>query len=149
MVISPSSELVAREVDRELQIQLQHFEAIDSKAGLLLGFSGALVALVGTGSSLASQTLRGFAACAALSALASFWPRSFATMNVRALRDKYLQADANFTARALVDTQIQMVQEISGTLQTKGRWLKVAISFLVMATVVSGALIPLFPGELL
>lgn len=39
MVVSPSSELVAEEVQRELEMQLKHFEAIDSKAGLLLGCS--------------------------------------------------------------------------------------------------------------
>lgn len=118
MVVSPSSELVAEEVQRELEMQLKHFEAIDSKAGLLLGFSGALVALAGTSSSPPIQVFRAFAACAALSSLAAFWPRGFAAVRVKTLRDKYLQADASFTSRALIDTHIQMVQEISEALQT-------------------------------
>lgn len=149
MIVSPSSDLVAEEVQRELEMQLQHFEAIDSKAGLLLGFSGALVALAGTSSSLPIQVLRAFAACAALCSLAAFWPRGFAATRVKTLRDKYLQADANFTSRALIDTHIQMVQEISEALQTKGRWLKAAIMFVALATVVSAALLPLIVGGLL
>lgn len=41
----PSIEIVLEEVRFEREAQLQHFDSLDAKAGILLGFAGALVAL--------------------------------------------------------------------------------------------------------
>jgi hypothetical protein len=40
-----SLEVVAAEVQTEREAQLRHFDALDSKAGVMLGFAGALAAL--------------------------------------------------------------------------------------------------------
>ncbi|MFN2611064.1 MAG: hypothetical protein ABR507_09400 [Actinomycetota bacterium] len=54
-------------------------------------------------------------------------------MRVRRLREKYLQSDVRFTIRVLLDTHIQMVEEISDQLKVKARWLKAAFVFLTLA----------------
>jgi len=146
MAIEPSADIIGEEIRRELGFQLQHFEAIDSKAGLILGFSGVLVALSGSHLGKGVAALWALAACAALCALMATLPRSFASMNVRVLREKYLQSHARFTSRVLIDTHIQMIQEISATIQVKARWLKGAFSFLALATVASSPLLQWFAG---
>lgn len=54
-----SLDVVQEEVRAERAGQLANFDAIDTKAGILLGFAGALVALSREGSSLALQLGRG------------------------------------------------------------------------------------------
>ena len=68
MAIEPSADIIGEEIRRELGLQLQHFEAIDSKAGLILGFSGVLVALSGSHLGKGVAALWALAACAALCA---------------------------------------------------------------------------------
>lgn len=41
----PSLEVVRDQVRIELDLQFRHFDALDSKAGVVLGFSGAIVAI--------------------------------------------------------------------------------------------------------
>lgn len=41
----PSLDLIAEEADAQLRAQFRHFEGLDTKAGIVLGFAGVLVAL--------------------------------------------------------------------------------------------------------
>ena len=41
----PSLDLIARRVDAEHDTHIRHADALDAKAGIVLGFSGALAAI--------------------------------------------------------------------------------------------------------
>jgi hypothetical protein len=43
----PSLHLIAARVDAQLDLQIRHFESLDNKAGIVLGFAGVLVAVAG------------------------------------------------------------------------------------------------------
>jgi hypothetical protein len=107
----PSLELLAETVESELAAQERRGDALDSKAGVLLGFAGVLVGL--TVSNLDGTLATIGAACAggaAVLAGLAFIPRSFPTLKLRPLRRRYLTADEEFTRLRLLDTRIAMQQ---------------------------------------
>ena len=116
---------VASERDR----QLTHFESLDSKASVVLGFAGTLIALAGglplTGRLPAALVLAGSAAAA----VASFWPRRLPSLAVIELRD-YLSAEMPFTKLTLHDTYLEMIEEGSSAIHAKARLLKLAMGLL-------------------
>lgn len=59
----------------ERQAQLSHFDSLDTKAGLVLGFSGVLIALGNDAASILGIASILVAALAAGWAVAAFWPR--------------------------------------------------------------------------
>jgi hypothetical protein len=136
----PSLDVLATSIQAERESQVKHFENLDTKAGLILGFSGVLVTLGNTarggsrGASL-GLTLIGLsiAAGAALFAMTAYTPRSFPVLNLRKVRDGYLTSQPETTQLRLLDTKIKMVQEASNLLELKGRRLKVALRLLVVA----------------
>jgi hypothetical protein len=52
-----SLEIVAEEVKSERRMQLAHFDSLDSRAGIVLGFAGAIVALTPSGRLLLAAPL--------------------------------------------------------------------------------------------
>lgn len=131
----PSLELVLEEARTERAAQLIHFEALDAKAGVLLGFAGALVALAPDRADLLIVIGRFMAVVSGMSALASFWPRDVSLTHLRSLRDKYLSSEAAFTRLNLVDATIAQTIQVSGVLKRKARLLKVAMSSLGLAVI--------------
>lgn len=103
-----SLELVASEVKSELEQQLRHFEGLDTKAGIVLGFAGVLVALSGKVEPLVGRVGLGLAALAALLAVWAFFPRTFPVLDLSQLRERYLTAEPEFTALHLLDTRLEM-----------------------------------------
>jgi drug/metabolite transporter (DMT)-like permease len=67
---------------QERDKQLAHFDALDTKAGVLMAFDGVLI-VVSRGVRLAFQ-LPGvvLAAASAAMGLAAFWPRKFPTLDL-------------------------------------------------------------------
>ena len=112
--------------------QLRHFDALDMKAGIILGFAGALVAL-----SPADNVLIHLGRFAAMTsgflALGAFWPRGYWGTNTRRLREKYLASEPDFTKLNLLDTQIAMAETVRTVLLKKARLLKVAMIALATA----------------
>lgn len=116
----PSLDLLFQLVQAERDKQLTHFDALDNKAGIVLGFSGLLVTLapdvagpfrvIGV---LAAAVAAGFA-------LAAFWPRRFPVLEPSPLR-AYLRAEDSFTRLTVHDTLEDFVNEGSEILQAKGR----------------------------
>ncbi|MGH2662778.1 MAG: hypothetical protein ACRDH8_08200 [Actinomycetota bacterium] len=129
----PSLDAVLSEVRAEREAQLKHFDSLDSKAGILLGFAGALIALSPQDASLMVDTGRAFAVLAAGAALWAFWPRKYQITNLRVLRDRYLAADQLFTLQRILDTSISMTGETFVALRAKAWRLKAAMSFLAVA----------------
>jgi hypothetical protein len=129
----PSLPVVLAEVRLEREERHRHFNALDSKAGILLGFAGALVALIPLEENLLVDLGRIASVLAAASALSAFWPRSYHVTNLRILRDRYLAANEVFTVRRIVDTQIAITDGTFQTIRSKVRRLKMAMSTLAIA----------------
>ncbi len=130
----PSLDLVLDRLDDERDRQLTHFEGQDTKAGVLLGFSGVLVALRPTGQSalvLTGVVLSAFAAVAALTVL---WPRRFPAQDGPRLR-RYLAADERLTKLTLVDSSLAMLTQAAWLLERKARALKIGFVLLLMSVV--------------
>jgi drug/metabolite transporter (DMT)-like permease len=77
---------------------LRHAESLDTKAGVILGFAGVVVALRGLGRT-SWWTVPGLVLTigSALLAVLAFAPRSFPVLEVRNLRDDYLRSEPEFT----------------------------------------------------
>jgi hypothetical protein len=137
-----SLQVVLGEVRVERDAQLRHFDALDAKAGIILGFAGAIVALAPS-HHLVAGIGRLVAVISGLLSLWTFWPRRFELTNLYALREKYLGAEPEFTMLVLLDTQISMMATTRDTLDHKASRLKAAMTSLALAVVLVAAGIPL------
>jgi hypothetical protein len=133
-----SLDLIASRVEDQLEHELRHFDGLDNKAGIVLGFAGVLVALADGFQPLAMAS-RIAAVGAALLSLWAFLPRKYPVLDTRKLRDRYLRADPGFTRLHLLDTQIKMEQEASELLDRKAFRLKLAVSLLALAVLLIAA----------
>ncbi|MGH2827743.1 MAG: hypothetical protein ACRDKF_12305 [Actinomycetota bacterium] len=141
----PSLELIASRVETQLDFQLRHFDGLDNKAGIVLGFAGILVA-IGNGATVALAVAgRVVAVAAAMLALWAFLPRKYPVLDMRKLRNRYLRADLEFTKLHLLDTEIRMEERASSLLGLKAFRLKLAVGFLAVAVFLTAAGI-LFEG---
>jgi hypothetical protein len=132
-----SLEIVGREVEAERMVQLAHFDAVETKAGVVLGFPGAIVALSLRSSGILATVGRWAGVTSGLLALASFWPRKYWRADLRTLRDAYLAAEPVFTSLRLLDSQIVMVEQTHLTLARKVQFLKAAMVLLATAVFLS------------
>jgi hypothetical protein len=133
-----SLELVERVVRDERAAQLDHFDALDMKAGVILGFAGAIIALSSPAATATTIVGKALAIVSAGFTIGTFWPRRFWTMDVLALRDGYLAADPAFTRLRILDTMIATARENDRTLALRGRTLKAAMVALAVAAVLIG-----------
>lgn len=131
----PSLEIVLDEARSERRSQLVHFEALDAKAGVILGFSGALVALTPDRHGWLFSLGRFLAVTSGVTALASFWPRRFSLTDLRSLRYKYLSAEEVFTKLKLVDTTVAESMKARDVLIRKSLLLKTAMGALALAVI--------------
>jgi hypothetical protein len=134
-----SLDLVAREVHRQLEYQLRHFEGIDTKAGVTLGFAGAFVALTFGKSGDLIKAAAVAAAAAGFFALLAFWPRKYPFIESFRLRSKYLTAEAPFTAVHLLDTKIKMETKAKAVIRSKVQRLELSLCLLVAALALAAA----------
>lgn len=124
-----SLRLISARVEAQLELQVRHFESLDNKAGIMLGFAGLLLAVAGGKDGFA--VLGGiFAVSASLSALWAFLPRGYPVIDTRKLRDRYLRADPEFTDLHLLHTLIAMETKAAQLLRRKALRLSVSITFL-------------------
>lgn len=140
----PSLDLIAARVEAERDRQAAHAESLDSKAGILLGFAGVVVALRGLGrASWISAAGLLLTVLAALFAVLAFAPRPFATFEVRYLRDRYLRGDSRFTRLTLLDTEIDIMEAIAELVRRKARLLLVSLALLLagVACIAGGILV--------
>ena len=134
----PSLDLIARRVDAEHDAHIRHADALDAKAGIVLGFSGALAAIGRSSATplrIAGLTL---AVVAALAALGAIVPARFPTWRLTDLRD-YVRAEPELTRVVLLDTTIVMIQQMKTVLERKALRLKVAVVVLTLAISISAA----------
>lgn len=132
----PSLKLILETYERERDRDLSHFDSVDTKAGVVLGFAGVVAAIAFN----AAQPFRGFSfllgLTAAILAVAAFWPRKLPALEPGRLRD-YLVAEERITRLVLVDTYQEMLDEARLVLGTKSRRLKYAMVLLALAGLAS------------
>lgn len=133
----PSLELLLGLVQAERDKQLGHFDALDSKAGIVLGFAGLLITLTPDASTIFRAGAVLAAAASAALALWSFWPRRFPVLEPSPLR-RYLHAEEAFTQLTVLDTMEDFVNEGSAVLEGKARRLRWALIALAVAAGVLG-----------
>ncbi len=132
----PSFDIVAEEVKTQVEQQQSQFDALDTKAGIVLGFSGVLSALGGRVDGSVNGTSFGLAMIAALLAVLAFFPRRFPVIDLGTLRNEYLSADSKFTSLRLLDSRLAMWREGRGLLKHKARYLAGSLLFLTAAVFV-------------
>jgi hypothetical protein len=134
----PSLDLLLRVAMQERDKQLAHFDALDTKAGVLLAFDGVLIAVT-RGIQLAFQ-LPGIAltSASAVLALAAFWPRKFPTLDPWVLR-QFLTYETESTSLKLHDTIARSVTQGGRVLHIKARNFKLALMLLLLAAITFGA----------
>lgn len=128
---NPSAPLLLELIQQEREKQRAHFDALDNKAGLVVGFAALLVTLLPDLVLLA----RGIALTAAIAAgafgLAAFWPRRYPVLSARRLRG-YLAADEHLTRKVILDTLVEVNDTTSEMLSTKGHRLWWSLVFLAL-----------------
>jgi hypothetical protein len=135
----PSLELLADVVSAELDAQERRGDAIDSKAGVILGFAGVLVGL--TASHVHNAVGQaGFASAAASAVLAvgTFMPRPFPALDPYQLRMRYLTEAPETTKQRLMDTRVSLYRQIEGVLRWKVRLVTAAVVMLASSIVLTG-----------
>lgn len=134
----PSLDLLLQTVMAERDKQLAHFDALDTKAGVLLAFDGVLIAF--QRSIRAEFQVPGIVLAAASASLAlwAFWPRKFPVLDPVDLR-KYLTYEPEQTRLMLHDTTGVMITRGALLLGKKAFRLKLALMALLLAAVTLGA----------
>lgn len=134
----PSLNLLLQIAMQERDKQLAQFDALDTKAGVLLGFDGVLI-VISHGIDLSFQ-LPGvvLASASAALALATFWPRKFPALDPWALR-QFLTYKEESTRLKLHDTVARSVTQGRQVLSIKARSLKQALTLLLLAALTFGA----------
>ena len=123
---------------QERDKQLSHFDALDTKAGVLLAFDGVLIA-VSHGIRFAFLLPAIVFTCAsAVLALAAFWPRKFPALDPWVMR-QFLAHESESTSLKLHDTIARSVSQGGRVLHVKARNLKLALMLLLLAMVTFGA----------
>ena len=140
----PSLPVLAEVTARELETQERRSDALDAKAGVVLGFAGVLVplSLANLHGNLA-HVGAGFAGLAALLASGGFVPRNTPALALRQLRDSYITSEETFTRLRVLDTQIAMHDRTNDRLALKALLITasvLALAVAVILTVIAGIL---------
>lgn len=122
----PSIDVISYRVEAERERQIGHFEALDTKAGIVMGFAGVLVAISTTQSMLVAAG-RMFAILAAGWAGWSFLPRDVPVLDARRLR-RYVRAELDITKLHILDTEVDMAAGTEELLRNKARRLIIALA---------------------
>lgn len=131
----PSLELIAREVRAERDTQFRHVDAVDAKAGVVLGFSGVLVAVGVGGFDVYRLPALTAALLAAGLAATVFRARRYPAWDLAELRKEWLRSEAVFTELSLLDTHIDMIETQRTLLHRNTVILGRALTALVTAAV--------------
>jgi hypothetical protein len=117
----------AAEVRAERELVLRHADAVDAKAGIVLGFAGAIVAVSAArvDTLLVPGTIS--AVYAAFQCLIVFAPDRYPQWELRSLPQEFLRSEPGFTQLNILDTQIAMVERQGQLLRRNERRLRRAL----------------------
>ena len=144
-----SVQIISQKVAETRDALLRHSDAVDAKAGVLLGAAGAFVALALTSFSWWRVPGVVCASGTGICALLVFLPDRYPTLELRRLRERYLAAESAFTRRQVMDTEIVMIEQHSLVLRRNARRLRLAVAALAVATVllIGGTLLEQIGGR--
>jgi hypothetical protein len=134
----PSLDILLQIAMQERNNQLAHFDALDTKAGIILAFDGVLIALSGNVKLLFELAAIVLASASATTALWSFWPRKFPVLEPMVFR-QFLTHEAESTRLKLHDTIASTVMRGGQALSIKIRYLRLALLLLLIAALSFGA----------
>lgn len=132
----PSMSVVRAELDVELGLLERRSAAVDTKAGLVLGFAGVLVGLTKDVQSWITVAGQVLAVVAAVLAITAFLPRYGGAVNPMTLRQKYLTTDKAVTELSVLDTRLIIKERDEAALRVKARRVRMAVVILVLAIAV-------------
>jgi hypothetical protein len=132
----PSRSVVRAELDVELGLLERRSAAVDTKAGLVLGFAGVLVGLTKDVQSWITVAGQVLAVLAAVMAIRAFLPRYGGAVNPMTLRRKYLTTDKAVTELSVLDTRLMLKEQDEAALRVKARRVRAAVVLLVLAIAV-------------
>jgi hypothetical protein len=107
-------DVLTSEVREQLGAQLSHFESLDAKAGVLLGFAGLFVALAPDTESTWIDVGRLAAVVSAIASLLAFLPRNYPVIDLLQLRKKYLSVAPAFTRLVLLTPTSRCWRRLEG-----------------------------------
>lgn len=144
----PSLQVVEAELDRAELASQQRTQSLDSKAGLILGAAGVIVALAVGHESVLLTVGQGLAVLAGGTAGLAFFPRPGGAINPQSLLDRYLDQPDQQTRLTLLATRADLYQAGEEALKRKFFWLRwsVALLLLAAAVVLAGSIVDVVRG---
>lgn len=133
-----SLDAVAEEAVRARAEQQTHFDSLDAKAGVAVGFAGVLVAVAPDVGNLSQDLGRLLAVIAAVLGLLAAWPRLQPIPEMKLVRAKFLTSEATFTKVSLLDLRVAMIERASRVLAIKARLLQGASAALTSSILLIG-----------
>lgn len=142
-----SLDVLGAEVRDQLAAQLRHFERLDAKAGVLLGFAGLVVALVPDNPTVWIAAARLTAVMSATAGVLALAADRFPILDAVEL-STYVSADADTIRLILLDTHVEVFEEARRLTQRKMRLVKVTTTALLaaIAFAATGFLVTFEPG---
>jgi hypothetical protein len=131
-----SLETILDEARSERAIQLRHFDALDARAGVILGFAGVLVALFPSGGPLIDLG-RLAAVASGLLALWTFSQRPETGVDLSPLIEQYSSADPDFTVRRLIRAHVDLTEILRRLVRVKIARLRASMTALAAGAVLS------------
>lgn len=134
---TPSLHVVAPVIHEERRLQLEHFDSLDTKAGLVLAFSGAIAVLAKDVQSDLARSGVALIAIAGIVAVVSLVPRKqpyFRPLHVR----NWIADPPDAVELRLLDTEVAMVTEAAGTIHLKSRVLAASLGLVVVGVILLG-----------
>lgn len=140
----PAARELLMQAETEYDRAHQRFDAIDTKAGLVLGFAATLLGLTFTVTAAgAAEGLlaasRAAGAVAGLAALVAAWPRQYKRMELGKIRQHLQQSNPDDALLDLMDQRIENVTTVAAAADKKMPWLTAALTALTVATMLSAA----------
>jgi hypothetical protein len=130
-----SLEVVRQELDIEREIQAKRGDGADTRAGVVLGFAGALAALAVTTKTLLALPGALTAVAAAICATRVFWPRPQNTVEPVNLLRLYVTQQPEEARKAVLKRRAADYDKNKEWVDTKNKWLKIAVTLLTAAIV--------------
>ena len=135
-VVPPSLDLIADELRRERENHVRHLDAFETKAGILLGSSGALAAIGAQHVTAARTPGLVVAVLATLAALVTLFPPQHPAWDATLLRS-HVQSNEVFTKLMMVDTDVAALEVVKLALERKRRRLRIASALLALAVLLT------------
>lgn len=135
----PAARELLSQAEAEYDRAHQRFDAIDTKAGLVLGFAATLLGLTfsvtadGAAECLLAAS-RIAAAVAGLTALRAAWPREYEQLALSKVREHLQKEDPDVVLLDVMDQRILTVDTVGSAANKKVPWLRAALIALTVAT---------------